>query len=250
MYDDSKWSAEAGFRTDQTTRAGNVSNYRISGGRSFASGTKLSATYGTAFKPPSLFQLYSKFGNQDLKSENAGTFELSVSQQILDQGDASLTYFRSRFRDLIDFDIPNNKYFNVSSARSWGFEAQGAYRIFENLKLSATYTYLNAHDDETGLRLLRRPENSWTASATYIRRAFEGSVLYRHKGQRPDVDPVTFQRIMNDPYDLVGLAASYEFFKELKVHLRIENLFDTKYEEVAGYGVPALSYYLGISGSI
>jgi len=58
------------------------------------------------------------------------------------------------------------------------------------------------------------------------------------------------ERVRLEAYTLVNLSASYDIFNYLQVYGRVENLFDTEYEEVLGYTTPALSGYAGIKISL
>lgn len=50
-------------------------------------------------------------------------------------------------------------------------------------------------------------------------------------------------------YSLVNLKGSYPLHNNLAFFVRIDNLFDKSYEEVAGYGTPGLSAYAGLKAS-
>jgi vitamin B12 transporter len=49
-----------------------------------------------------------------------------------------------------------------------------------------------------------------------------------------------------DDYWLVDLRASYPLVAGIEVYGRIENLFDTDYQTVAGYGTAGRSAYVGV----
>lgn len=51
-------------------------------------------------------------------------------------------------------------------------------------------------------------------------------------------------------YLLANFAAHYNLFNFLRLNIRIENLLDTDYEEVFGYGTAGLSFYGGIQLSL
>jgi len=57
-------------------------------------------------------------------------------------------------------------------------------------------------------------------------------------GERADVDPLTFSRTELDDHLTSNLALSYEILRGLQVLLRMQNLADEDYEEVAGYPAP------------
>jgi vitamin B12 transporter len=43
----------------------------------------------------------------------------------------------------------------------------------------------------------------------------------------------------------VNLSASYTLYSNIDIYGRVDNLFNTYYEEIYGYGTPGLSGYLG-----
>jgi vitamin B12 transporter len=47
-------------------------------------------------------------------------------------------------------------------------------------------------------------------------------------------------------YTLINLAAHYNVLDFLRLNLRLDNLFDTDYEEVFGYATLGCSFYGGI----
>ncbi|HSP88431.1 MAG TPA: hypothetical protein VLN45_09880, partial [Ignavibacteriaceae bacterium] len=51
-------------------------------------------------------------------------------------------------------------------------------------------------------------------------------------------------------YTLVNLSLSHDIVKFLQLYGRVENLFDTDYQEVLGYSTPGLSGYAGIKFSL
>lgn len=251
LYDDEVWFADTGVRSDQHSSAGSVPSYRVSAGRHFFSKRwKLSATYGTGFKPPSLYQLFSNYGNRALMHEKSEAVDLALAGELSGGGSVSISYFRNSFRDMIDYDLLAEKYFNVAKARSEGLALQAVVPLRRDLALEAQYTYSEVADEATGLPLLRRPRNKWSAAARYKAHGIEGFAQYRFRGERADVNPASFQRMQADAYATVDVGGSYAFSPAFKFSGRIENLFDQTYEEVAGYGTPGLSVYVGVSGEI
>ncbi|HZG32345.1 MAG TPA: TonB-dependent receptor, partial [Sphingopyxis sp.] len=96
-------------------------------------------------------------------------------------------------------------------------------------------------------RLARRPKHlanaelGWTPGG-----AFNGadlSIAARYAGKSFDdrANNVTLA-----DYWLVDLRASYPLVAGIDVYGRIENLFDTDYQTVAGYGTAGRSAYVGV----
>ena len=50
-----------------------------------------------------------------------------------------------------------------------------------------------------------------------------------------------------DGFAIVNLAVNYQLLNALSVRTRIDNLLDTDYEEVLGFGTVGLSGYFGVT---
>ncbi|MDX9730487.1 MAG: TonB-dependent receptor [Bdellovibrionales bacterium] len=252
LYESKTWFSDLGARVDQSSVVGNIASYRLAFGRNFFDGsTKASVAYGTGFKLPSLYQLYSMYGDRNLQQEHSNVLEFSLEHSIFDLAHASITVFDSEFIDLIDYSMTTNRYFNVSEARNQGLESELQVKFDEVLSLTLTYAYLESQDKSTGLGLLRRPRHATSAAFTYkpdIKS--EISIRYRRRGERPDIDPVSFNRVTNPSYDVLDLGTGVEVLQDVTLHARIENILDTRYEEVAGYGTPGRSFYVVLSGAL
>lgn len=241
---------DAGIRNDEHSAAGSVTTYSAAPGlRIQETGTILKATYATGFKAPSLYQLYSSYGSQDLKSEKTQAYELSVEQSLGNSLVFSVVYFNQRFSDLIDFDMIASKYQNIEKAKSNGWELQASWQVARAVKAQVFATLLEAKDETTDETLLRRPGRSGGIELQYEEGPWYADIKYTAVSERPDVDPVTFARTTLPFYDVVNISGSYQVSLRMKMTVRIENLFDRHYEQVAGYGTSSRAGYLGVAGN-
>lgn len=240
-----------GVRLDEHSRFGTETTYRIAPAYVIEeTGTKLKATYGTGFKAPTLFQLFSDYGNSALDPETSEGWDAGVEQQLLGEKlTMGVTYFHNEFDDLIDFDFVTSTYKNIAQAESQGVEAFAAARANEHLTVAASYTYTDAQDETTGEDLLRRARHKFSMDVNY-RFQDKGTIRCEvvYVGEREDVDTSTFPaaRVELDEYTLVNLAGSYEITENLEVFGRVENLTDEDYEEVKGFGTPGVAGYVGL----
>lgn len=217
------------------------------GYRFSATGTTLRGSVGTGFKSPSLYQLYGEFGNAGIKPEKSFSWDIGAEQELIKKRLTVLaTAFINDLQDLIDYDFPTNKYVNISRTRSQGLEASLSWVVLDNLRLESQYTYTEAKDRDTQLYLLRRPKHKTKHSLVFTFYNIETVLDYMLVGARPDIDPATFTRVEMPTYHLFNWAASYQLFQDTKVFGRVENLFDTRYQAVSGYGTNGISFYLGI----
>lgn len=250
LYEDEIWFGDVGVRSDQPSNGQAIPSTRLSLGRTLGTRRLRSfLSYGTGFKTPSFYQLYSIYGNQTLRHENSRTWEFTSQFALTPQSSLTGTYFDSHFRDLIDFDLNANRFFNVDRARSKGVELLAQIH-FEVLDLVTAYSYVEAVDETTGRPLVRRPKNSVRAELRGHQGRLEGFVQGRYTDVRADVDPVTFARITNRASQVVDVGFEYSVWDNLKIKTRVDNLFNQRYEEVVGYGTARLSAYVGLVGEM
>jgi vitamin B12 transporter len=247
--------ATLGVRVDDHSRFGSETTYRIAPAYLIKEiGTKIKGAYGTGFKAPSLYQLFSPatlwgpIGNKNLKPEKSKGWDFGIEQELLKKRVAlGATYFRNDFEDLIQFDSAQG-YINIAKAKTEGVELFASAKPMDDLTLRINYTYTDTEDKTTGETLIRRPENKIGFDLNY-RFLNDGNVNLGvvYVGKRDDLDFSTSpsRRVKLDPYTLVNLAVSYDINKNFQLFGRIENLFDKEYEEVKGFGTPDLSFFVG-----
>jgi vitamin B12 transporter len=247
-----------GARLDNHSKFGTQFTYRIAPAfMLWETNTKFKATIGTGFKAPSLFYLYDPaYGNENLNPEESFGWDFGIEQYLFTQNfSIGTTFFYNKFSNMFGFD-KNSKTINIDKAVTKGVEVYIDAKPMDELSLKANYTFMDARDtspnsSDFDKKLLRRPENKggFYASYSFIPQAnINAEVIW--VGAREDVDFSTFQRTELKGYVLLNLAAHYDVFDFLRLHARVENLLDTDYEEVFGYGTAGLSFYGGIKLSL
>lgn len=246
-------------RVDDHSMFGTHGTGQVSGVYQFkGTGTALRGGYGTAFRAPTLNDLFFPgFSNPNLQPERSRTWEIGGEQKLLGSvATASVTYFYTRFTDLIQFDFVTSMPQNIGSARSKGVEAAVEVRPTDGLTLKGTYTFTEPINLETGQPLLRRPKHVGSATAIYQfwgRYSVAATALL--VGKRPDVDPVTFATVTNGGYAKVDLAASAVLaeawgpLSTLRLTAKVENLLDERYDDVLGFPALGLTYLVGIEAT-
>lgn len=271
-YDRGDISLGAGARYDDHSRFGGAWTFGANGALALAPGLIARASYGDGFKAPTLFQLLSDFGNAALRPERSRSYDLglTVGRRAFSAG---VSLFRRDSRDLIDFvscsgttggicaGRPFGTYDNVGQARAEGLEVEADWRIesrtqgYWPLQFRAAYSYVKAVNRLAGTDLARRPRHAlslsgdWTIDPVHVFTTTLGADL-RLVGDSFD-DAGNFTRI--DGYALVDLRASRPLFalegsgqRTVDLFARIENLFDVRYTEVAGYGTQGRAAYVGV----
>lgn len=238
----------AGVRDDHYESFGDKATYRFTGAYMIpALNTKLRASYGTGFQSPTLTELYSNFGNPNLRPETSKSWDAGLDSSFLaDRIQTQISYFQTVSRNLIAFafDVPTGLFapFNVNRAHAHGVEFAFNARVTDQLDLGASYTYTIAKDQDTDLPLLRRPKNLASANAHYRfdnRLSTNLNVIYN--GASKDLGQIDLKR-----YWLVNLAAAYQITEQLELTGRVENLLDEKYQQSKGFGTPGIAGYVGL----
>lgn len=218
--------------------------------------TTLRASYGEGFKTPSLFQLFSDYGNTTLKPESSRSWDAGITQQLLDgKIEVGATWYHRDTRNLISFisctvltgictNRPFGTYDNVAKARAQGLEFALTLKPVEALRVQASYGYVDAINVATGLDLARRPRHSVNLSADYDWAfGLKTGATITHVG--PSFDNASNTRKL-EGYVLVDLRAAFPVTHNIELYGRIENLFNEQYETTYRYGTPRRAAYAGV----
>ncbi len=219
-----------------------------------ATDTRLKGSWGQGFRAPTLNELFfpafppcPPFGNPSLKPEESESWDAGVEQSLWERRvRLAATYFHTDLKDLIQTTLvdPVNSCFqaqNVGRARTQGVEAEASVAPLDGLLLSAAYTYTDAEDRTAGLPLRRIPTHRFALTVAYevardltlTAELFYVSSQFEAPGQP-----------RNPGYTVVNAGAQYRlpwkwgWLSDVSLHVRVTNLFDESYSEVAGF--PAL----------
>jgi vitamin B12 transporter len=247
----------AGGRYDSHEKFGSEITYRIAGAYLFSkTGTKIKATYGTGFKAPALFDLFDpSFGNPDLEAEKSRGFDFGIEQFLLnDKFHFGAAYFNMDITNLIGFD-ENFKAVNINEVKTNGVELFVSLLNLLGISVNGNYTFTSSEDNsagssDDGLVLLRRPKHKLSLNLNYnFNEELNINLGFRFVGEREDKDFSAFpvERVKLDSYSIFDLAAAYNINDLIKIYGRVENLFNTDYEEILFYGTMERAGYLGAS---
>lgn len=254
-----------GLRYDDHETFGNETTGRASLAWSATPTTIVRASYGEGFKAPTLYQLFSDYGNESLAPEQAEGWDAGIEQRLLDEAlVVSATYFNSDTTNMIDFvscfmssdprcfERPDGYYDNVQKTTADGVELGLTARIGERLRVSANYTNMDAKNDvrgsgNFGRALPRRPEETANAEVTYFWPfGLTTTVAAMHAGKSYDNASNTIEL---DGYTVVDFRAAYTFRETIEVFGRLENAFDEDYATVANYGSIGRGAFVGVRQS-
>lgn len=255
----------AGIRQDEYNVFGSATTYRVTGGYLHQeTGTKFRGSYSTGFRAPTINQLFFPgFGNPNLQPEKSQALDAAIEQALPgDRGSISVGYFWTRYRNLIlsVFDpvvctAPGSFGFcaqNVGLARAEGVEVTTKLKLYrdarwiKNLDLHIQYTYAATRDITSGSdsRLPKWPLHQISTVISY--QPVEGLLANlegRYVGER-------FGNVGNSnatpSFVVWNLSASYDVTKSVQAYIRLDNIFNEKYEETLFFGTPIRSIFGGV----
>ena len=247
----------AGVRYDDHDTFGDHTTFRVAGAYQVPeTDTLLHANWGEGFKAPTLYQLYSVYGNEDLQAETSKGWEVGIDQGFVDgRIRASATWFENKVNNQIDyvnctFGDPMcatgrwGYYDNVARATFKGLELGLLLQPIDPLVIKASYTWLKPRNEVTDTDLARRARDSFQTSVNWqANDRLSLSASLTHTGDSYD-SAGHFNRL--DGYTLVDLRASYAVTEGLELYGRVENVFDTDYEVVRGYGTLGRGAFIGL----
>ena len=251
-------AAHAGARVDDHERFG--SEVSFGGDVSYGLGGdwRIKASVGEGFKAPTLYQLFSDYGNEGLQPERSTSYDIGVA---LGDREAlryvSVTAFRRDSEDLIGFAScfgsteplcatrPFGYYDNTDRARAQGVEVEASVLVTPGLRLSGLYNLVDSEDRTTGFDLARRPRHSATIYADYATGWGSIGADVRLVGESYDNASNT---TLLDGYEVVDLRAGVNLTEAVELFGRVENVFDTDYQTVAGYNLAGRGAFIGVRG--
>ncbi|WP_380781944.1 TonB-dependent receptor plug domain-containing protein [Sphingomonas sp. R86520] len=254
-----------GVRNDDHEDFGNHTTFGANAALALRTGTTVRASYGEGFKAPTLYQLFSDYGNRDLDPETARNFDVGVEQAFLDnRARVGVTYFNRRTRNQIDFrdcspaeqatigsicvDRPFGVYNNVARAEADGVEFTLALRPVDALTLTANYSYIHTENRSIGANygneLARRPQQTASVNADYrfpFGLSIGGTVTMVDDSFN---DAANTTRI--DGYAIGGVRAEFPIGERFAIYGRVDNVTDASYQTVTGYGTYGRAAYGGV----
>ncbi|MBL7130812.1 MAG: TonB-dependent receptor [Candidatus Omnitrophica bacterium] len=226
------------YRLDNHSRFNRHNTYSVSGSYIIEkTNTKIKGSFGQGFKAPSLYQLYSSYGDPNLTPEESESYEVGLEQKLWDSLTIGSTYFHTHLSDLIEYVYP--RYCNVGKARIYGIESFFEYLINSNTTLTVSYTHMDTKKLADGIRLTRRPNNKVSCK---LKTTFGKLDIYTdlsYVGNRMDGSNKL------ESYILADMAFNYAVNDKLDAFLRLENILNKDYEHIKGYQTPKFSWYLG-----
>jgi len=242
-----KTDVTATLRQDDHSRFGGQTTGRVTLAYRAMDDLTLRMQAGTGYRAPSNFELFSFYGDTSLTPETSRTVDVSVEKTFGDKGFVQATVFLMEVEDLIDFsnmgtpnDFNDDGYAQVpGTSRRSGVEVQGEYAVSDAFTLGANYTYTDSQTNASGAWVGVPRHDLGISLAAQLAPALTGVLQVQYVADRPDLPD----------YTLANVTLTYDLGQDRAVFVRVENLFNTQYQQVAGYGTSDRAIYAGLRAS-
>ncbi len=244
-----RWGIELGGRWNVHSLYGNNFTYHLNPYIYLFPNGKLFANYYSSFKAPSLYQLYSPYGNRDLLAEQGKTSELGFEQKW-GAFNTRVVVFQQDVQDGIVFqsmDVePYGRYANVSKQKTKGVEWELSFNK-KGFTADLGYTYLDGNmmnrvngKDSTYSSLIRRPKHQASLRISQnISPKLSVSAFAQYVGDRMDYyfDDASYQtqEVALKGYVWTELQSSYSLTAKWRIQILLKNVLNQAPVELYGY---------------
>lgn len=243
-YDANWGSVQANVRHDKTSDFGSAATGLLGAVYKLSPQLSAIASVSTSFTPPTLDFLFFDCGvalpcsNPNLQPERARNTEAGLQWQ-----DAKTllraTIFSVRYRNKIANDaayVPQN----MARVKNDGLEVSARQSAGAWTFLGEA-TFQDPKDEDTGARPIRRAREQFAWRADYQHANWYAGAGLRYIGNRLDTGGTL------PSYTVVDASAHYALTPEWTASVRLDNVFDRRYEPTVGYNGQPRGVFVGVS---
>ena len=247
---------QANLRQDGYSDFGQSNTGLLGYGYAINDAWRATASVSTAFRAPTLNDLFFPFtnfgggftfgGNPNLQPEHSRNRELGLHYAEGTQHfDAA--YFDNRISGLITGNnLPAFAMVNLGEARIDGLELGYTVR-FGDTGVKAALTSQNPRNVGTGPVLTRRAKQHGSLGVTQQLGVWQVGGEWQYSESRPDVNLTTGTPVTLPSYNVINLTAGHAINKNLKLSLRADNLTNQNDSNAYGYNPLGRTLFVGLS---
>jgi len=255
LFNSGKLNIEAGFRFNQHEKYGENTTFTFNPSYAINNNLRVFGSVASGFKAPSIFQLYSGFGDENLEPETSINYEVGLQYNQKKSNYRTVFFYRD-IVDGLDFDNVNFNYFNFGRQLVRGLEIEATLQPLKGLSITGNYTFLASDEtvqsrltakDTSYSYLLRRPKHQFNLQAGYqINEKCLVSLSGRYMSDRYDVGGFRMADTKLDGYFLVNAYIEYKVTPRIKWFGDAQNLLNKTYFDLRGFNSMPRNLQTGI----
>ena len=246
----------AGARYDRHSIYNNYSVYNLNPSFSLRNiSLKFIASYSTAYITPSLYQLFSPYGNVALTPEKNNTLELGFEKEVWNKKILfnTVCFYREENSSIGFYTDPvtfASNYVNIEGINfAKGIETMLSFVATNKLKFKANYTFTEV--EEPLKRLIPKHKANVSIDYDFSEKA-TFNLSYQYVDQRKDVffDGGAYETIpvQLDSYQLLNMIGNFKIIKNrFNLFASVNNIFDANFTENIGYSTRGRNFKLGVN---
>jgi vitamin B12 transporter len=271
-----------GGRQEEHSVAGLENAYRTSLAHlSDDKNLKLKGSYGTAFRFPSLYEMYFVYGahqkvRDDIKAETSKGFDIGFEKAVPDLNlNFDVTYFKTKYFDALEGWSGNTEYAqwgntknSTSTTKAEGIEFISKWKTNDSLNFGLNYTYTSTYDgaendnpdvisDNDHSQMARVPQHFLNFITNYKIPETKLDLTLRTKvssrasdyGNANNPGHDAFKNVHLGGYAVHDLSLNYDLFGQYDVFFDLNNILDQRYETALDYSSKERSVNFGIKRS-
>ena len=249
-------NVNAGARYDKHSIYNNYSVYNFNPSYSISNiNLKLIASYSTAYITPSLYQLFSPYGNLALTPEKNNTIELGFEKDLLNKKIEfnTVCFYREENNSIGFYTDPvtfSSNYVNIDGTyHAKGIESMVNFIVTNKLKLKGNYTFTEV--EEPLKRLIPKHKANVSLDYDFSEKA-SFNLSYQYVDFRKDIffDGGTYETfpIQLDSYQLVNAITNFKIIKNrFSLFASVNNILNVNFTENIGYSTRGRNFKLGVN---
>ena len=249
-------NVNAGARYDKHSIYNNYSVYNFNPSYSLSKmDLKLIGSYSTAYITPSLYQLFSPYGNLALTPEKNNTVELGFEKDFINKKIQfnTVCFYRDENNSIGFYTDPvtfASNYVNIDgNYNAKGLESMLSYDATNKLKFKANYTFTEV--EEPLKRLIPKHKANVSIDYDYSEKAYF-NLSYQYVDSRKDVffDGGTYETVpvQLDSYQLVNAMINFKIIKNrFNLFASANNILNANFTENIGYSTRGRNFKIGLN---
>ena len=228
QYNSDKINTQVGVRLEDHERFGNHTVGQGAVRYHITPATSVYANVGSAFRAPTLNELYSQWGgNTELQPEESVSYEIGLDHRIADTTSIHVSGFQNQIDNLVRYIAGKN--INVDGKTKFTGGELGIKFNQGDYYASANYGYVETEVKQTGLEIAYRPKHTGTLTLGYD----DGVVgVSTSIIARSDAYANRDNTIKVPGYTTVDVDAHWNINPYVKLFTNIQNIGNVEYKQV------------------
>jgi vitamin B12 transporter len=247
-------------RRENNSGFGYITTWRTSASQKLFTDTRLHGSVGTGATRPALIDQFGFFpgffiGNPQLRPESSFGWDAGWEQTWLGGAVVTdVTYFNVRFTDKI-ISVPFGLRGTLTETNAPGVSPRQGVETTVKINpvswvtIAASYTHTDARLSD-GTAEIRQPRDKGSINVTthWLENKLHASAGIVLHSDMPDFffGTFPFPTVTLPGYTVVNASVSYDIWPGAQIYARVQNLFNTRYEEVFSFRAQPFIAYAGL----